>query len=108
MNKSERPRILIALLVLVVAFALPRGLALDRLVTPDEVTWLMASSNFYLALTHGDFAHTYQLEHPGVTTMWAGAAGFASRFPEYKTEATGPMVLGEEDPGPILQSLGHE
>jgi 4-amino-4-deoxy-L-arabinose transferase-like glycosyltransferase len=107
-NISERARILIALLVLVIAFALPRGLALDRLVTPDEVTWLMASSNFYMALRHGDFAHTYQLEHPGVTTMWAGAAGFASRFPEYKTEAAGPMVLGEEDPGPILQSLGHE
>jgi hypothetical protein len=90
------------------AFALPRGLALDRLVTPDEVTWLTASSNFYLALARGDFAHTYQLEHPGVTTMWAGSAGFLWRFPEYRTEASGPMVLGEQEPGAILQSLGHE
>ena len=78
MITSERGRVVVALFLLLVALALPRGLALDRLVTPDEVTWLTASSNFYLALSHGDFAHTYQLEHPGVTTLWAGTAGFAA------------------------------
>src|SRR5829696_2435992 len=108
MNYTKRGKIAVAVICLFVALGLPRGLALNRLVTPDEVTWLTASSNFYLALTQADFAHTYQLEHPGVTTLWAGAAGFVSRFPDYKVEAPGQLVLAEQEVGSILRSLGHE
>jgi hypothetical protein len=108
MNERERWRNVFTWAILLVALGLPRAAALDRLVTPDEVTWLSASSNFYLALTQNDFAHTYQLEHPGVTTLWAGAAGFLSRFPDYGVKAQGPILITEQEPGPVLRSLGHE
>jgi len=83
----------LALIVIVLATWLPRGLALDQFVTPDEPLWLNRSANFYYALAQRDFASTYQREHPGVTIMWAGTLGFLSRFPEYR--GTG---LGQIDP----------
>jgi hypothetical protein len=80
---------LLLLAVIILATWLPRGLALDRFVTPDEELWLYRSANFYYALTHLDFASTYQKEHPGVTVMWAGTAGFLSRFPGYRGSGQG-------------------
>jgi 4-amino-4-deoxy-L-arabinose transferase-like glycosyltransferase len=79
----------LTLLIVLVALALPRATALDRFVTPDEPKWLMRSANFFLALAQGDFANTYQKEHPGVTVMWAGAAGFLYRYPAYVTLGPG-------------------
>ena len=98
----------LALAILLAAFALPRGLALNRVVTPDEVNWLTTSANFYLAVRQGDFAKTYQLEHPGITTLWAGAAGFLWRYPAYVDEGPGPLVYSEQEAGLVLRSLGHE
>ena len=108
MKQSERWKIVIAMAALLIAFALPRGLALDRVVTPDEVNWLTTSSNFYLAVRQGDFAKTYQLEHPGITTLWAGAAGFLWRYPAYVYEGPGHVIYSEQEVGLILRSLGHE
>lgn len=108
MKQKENWRVIFALTVLMVAFALPRGSALDRLVTPDEVNWLTASSNFYVALRQMDFAKTYQLEHPGVTTLWAGAAGFLWRYPAYLDEGPGQLIYSEQEAGLVLRSLGHE
>jgi hypothetical protein len=65
------------------AICLPRLLELDRYVTPDEPKWLMRSANFYLALSQGSLRDTYQHEHPGVTTMWAGMLGFLRGYPNY-------------------------
>jgi hypothetical protein len=75
--------------VVVLALWLPRGLALDRFVTPDEPKWLTRSANFFLALAQRDFASTFQKEHPGVTVMWAGTAGFLAKFPSYVTLGPG-------------------
>ena len=97
-----------ALAVLLMALVLPRGLALNRVVTPDEVNWLTTSSNFYLAVRQGNFAKTYQLEHPGVTTLWAGAAGFLWRYPDYVDEGPGQLIYSKQEAGLILRSLGHE
>jgi hypothetical protein len=83
----------LALIVIVLATWLPRGLALDQFVTPDEPLWLNRSANFYYALGQRDFASTYQREHPGVTIMWAGTLGFLSRYPEYRGSG-----LGQIDP----------
>ena len=77
------------LLLIVIAIGLPRGLTLDRFVTPDESKWLTRSANFFVALAQGDFANTYQQGHPGVTIMWAGTTGFLWRFPGYITERPG-------------------
>jgi hypothetical protein len=108
MKQKENWRVIFALAILLGAFALPRGLALDRVVTPDEVNWLTTSSNFYVAVKQGDFAKTYQLEHPGVTTLWAGAAGFLWRYPDYVDEGPGQVIYSEQEAGLILRSLGHE
>ena len=81
----------LALIVIVLATWLPRGLALDQFATPDEPLWLNRSANFYYALGQRDFASTYQREHPGVTTMWAGTLGFLSRFPEYRGTGLGQI-----------------
>jgi 4-amino-4-deoxy-L-arabinose transferase-like glycosyltransferase len=54
---------------------LPRAPALDQFITPDENAWSGRSQLFLDALHSGDYAGTYQTEHPGVTTMWSGIAG---------------------------------
>jgi hypothetical protein len=69
-----------ALLIFFLALRLP---ALGRFVTTDEALWLRRSANFYLAISNGEWEKTYQSPHPGVVTMWAGAAGFRAAFPEY-------------------------
>jgi hypothetical protein len=86
---------IIAVAILVLAVSLPRALVLDRFVTPDEHKWLTRSANFLLALSQHDYAHTYQREHPGVTTMWAGVAGLLWRFPGYTSVAEGPLEVGQ-------------
>lgn len=69
--------------LLVAVFAAVRLPALGRFVTTDEALWLRRSANFYLAVSEGDWASTFQSEHPGLVTQWAGAAGFWLRFPSY-------------------------
>lgn len=60
-----------------------RLLDLDRLVTIDETLWIGRSANFLNAIVHADWELTYQMAHPGVMTMWAGALGFAVVLPEF-------------------------
>jgi hypothetical protein len=73
---------MLALVLVIAALWLPRALALDRFVTIDENNWVPRSARFYAALIHGDHAATFLREHPGVTTMWAGAGGVLWRtFP---------------------------
>ena len=93
-------RTLFVLLLLFLAVWLPRVQGLDRFVTPDEPTWLYRSANFYRAISHGDFAGTFQREHPGVTVMWAGALAFLQKLPHYAEE--GPSQLGEGELEPWL------
>jgi hypothetical protein len=74
------------------AIALPRLLAINRFVTPDEHLWVTRSANFYYALGQRDFAATFQKEHPGVTVMWAGTAAFLMRYPEYRGSGMGQLA----------------
>lgn len=71
------------IVLLTTAFALVRLIGLDQMVTTDEPFWLGRSGNFYRALRSGDFSHTYQMAHPGVMTMWAGALAYLLKFPEF-------------------------
>jgi 4-amino-4-deoxy-L-arabinose transferase-like glycosyltransferase len=67
--------VLIGLVALV-----PRVLALGLFITDDEANfWLNRSDLFLKALQSGDFAATAITAHPGVTTMWLGAAGIVLR-----------------------------
>ncbi len=75
----------------------PRALALDAYVSPDERKWLARAANFAYALSHGDFAQTFQREHPGVTVMWAGTLGLLSEYPAYPQEAPGYFTWEQEN-----------
>jgi 4-amino-4-deoxy-L-arabinose transferase-like glycosyltransferase len=94
-------RTLLVLLLLFLAVWMPRVQGLDRFVTPDEPTWLYRSANFYRAISSGDFAGTFQREHPGVTVMWAGTLAFLQKLPRYAEE--GPLQLGEGELEPWLR-----
>lgn len=74
-------------------FLAPRLPALGQFVTADEGTWGKRAASFYYALGDGDYAKTYQTGHPGVTTMWAGAAAYAWKFPEF--QRVGQVDLGD-------------
>jgi 4-amino-4-deoxy-L-arabinose transferase-like glycosyltransferase len=66
---------------------------LGQFVTPDEPTWSKRSAAFYYALANQEYAETYRTGHPGVTTMWAGAAAYYLNFPDY--EKLGQVEIGD-------------
>ena len=95
-------RTLLVLSLLFLAVWMPRIQGLDRFVTPDEPTWLYRSANFYRGISRGDFAGTFQREHPGVTVMWAGTLAFLQKLPHYAGE--GPLQLDEGELEPWLRN----
>ena len=101
-------RLLLAALLMALLIWLPRGLALDHFVTADEHAWLARSGNFYRALTLGDFAATFQRHHPGVTTTWAGFAGFLTTYPAYAREAPAYYGWLTEEIEPFLRDQGYD
>ena len=66
------------LLLLTVSFGL-RLAPLGHYVTPDEPAWIYRSIRFASALSTGDWDAIPVTGHPGVTTMWLGAAGVISQ-----------------------------
>src|SRR5689334_17842241 len=71
---------LLGYLAIGLAALLPRVLALGLFITDDEANfWLTRSDIFLKAIRTGDFAATAITAHPGVTTMWLGAAGIVLR-----------------------------
>ena len=88
----------LVVLLLFLAVWLPRVPALDAFVTPDEPSWLYRSANFYQAISRGDFAHTFQKEHPGVTVTWAGTLGFLQLLPGYAEESSEQLVRDQLEP----------
>ncbi len=88
----------LVIVLLFLAAWLPRVLALDAFVTTDEPLWLFRSANFYQAISRGDFAHTFQKEHPGVTVTWAGTLGFLQLLPGYAQEASGQLDREQLEP----------
>jgi 4-amino-4-deoxy-L-arabinose transferase-like glycosyltransferase len=67
-------------LLIGLAALLPRVLALGLFITDDEANfWLTRSDIFLKAIRSGDLAATAITAHPGVTTMWLGAAGIVLR-----------------------------
>ena len=89
--RSSRLTRIAAISVVTVIYTLIRLHDLDRLVTTDEPFWMGRSANFYRAIRTGDLQYTYQMAHPGVLTMWAGALAFFVRAPEYSALVHGNL-----------------
>lgn len=70
--------------LLVVLITPSHIVGLNKFVTFDEPWWVISGSNYYYALTHGDFENTIYDYHPAVTTTWVVTAGMLSYFPEYR------------------------
>ena len=64
----------LALLLLATVW-LTRSLDANRFVSWDEPAWVYRSAHFLTALESGQLRDTLQTGHPGVLTMWSGAAG---------------------------------
>ncbi|RME70326.1 MAG: phospholipid carrier-dependent glycosyltransferase, partial [Chloroflexi bacterium] len=77
----------IYLVIFLVAF-LPRVLALDAYVAPDEGKWIYRSAHFLQALLTGNLAQTtsvaatpeVEVLAPAVPTMWTGALGLVVKY----------------------------
>ncbi len=89
MTEENRPiatrRISFLLIVLMVS-ALYAGVRMhnsESLVTNDEPFWLGRSANFARAISQWEPEDTYQMVHPGVPVMWAGAVAYWLNAPEY-------------------------
>lgn len=89
---SRRSLGLLVGLLLVVVYLLPRVLQLDRMLNTDEVDWLGASANAYIGLAQGNLAATFQLPHPGVTTLWAGVVAFMVAVPDLPSIHPQPLA----------------
>lgn len=75
-NASIRIIAVLSYLLTAAAALAPRVADLGIFVTVDEANFWIARSQIFLnALRSGDFAATAISTHPGVTTMWLGAAG---------------------------------
>jgi hypothetical protein len=59
--------------VLFVLGLLPRLAGVGEATTEDEDQWIQRSGNFARALASGRLEATYQVGHPGVTTMWVSS-----------------------------------
>ncbi len=104
MNKPNLWNILFVFLLL----WLPRGVALDRFATPDEAAWVSRSGRFYHAITHANFAQTFQHGHPGVTVMWAGMAGYLWRYRTFAWEADQTVLGLDKHVEPFLRAHGRQ
>ncbi len=101
-------KIYVLFLLLITAIFVPRIVTLDRFATADEGKWLARSANFYEGLASGDFAMTYQKEHPGVTIMWAGMAGYIWRYPAYIEKQFDDRIWKDKDIEQYLREQGRQ
>jgi Dolichyl-phosphate-mannose-protein mannosyltransferase len=93
----------VALAIVLMVTLLPRVVALDRFVTPDEYLWVTRSANFYCAVSQGDWRNTFQRQHPGVTTTWAGLLAFLAVGPNY---ADGCRQIDPAEHEQVLRAQG--
>lgn len=105
MNEIPRPLEILLVIVLFGLALFARLPGLDRFATADEPYWVVRSANFYYAIGQRDFAATFQREHPGVTTMWAGTFGMLWAFPEYRGTGVGQIDIDTHES--VFAEFGH-
>ena len=95
-------------LILLALVAPPHLLGLDRFATIDEPWWVISGSNFYYAITHGDFANTIYDYHPAVTTTWVVTGGMLATFPQYRGFGQGYFDVRKPNFDEFMQQHGKE
>ena len=95
-------------LILLALVAPPHLVGLDRFATIDEPWWVISGSNFYYAITHGDFGSTIYDYHPAVTTTWVVTGGMLATFPEYRGFGQGYFDVRKPNFDNFLREHGKE
>ena len=93
----------LGLILFLLAF-LPRVFGLSQFVTPDENLWVGRAVDFMQAISQGDWAGTFQVGHPGVTTRWTAALGMIVRYLPNVAWRDNQLVLG---PWPLSEIALH-
>ena len=96
------------LLILLALVAPPHLIGIDKFATIDEPWWVISGSNYYYALTHGDFADTIYDYHPAVTTTWVVTGGMLVTFPEYRGFGQGYFDVRKPNFDEFLHEHGQE
>ena len=78
-SKTVKENIVVGFFLFLVAF-LPRAFGLNVFITPDEYLWIERSGQFLAALLRADWAATFQVGHPGLTTRWTGVLGILATY----------------------------
>jgi hypothetical protein len=106
--KASFPWRIVFFALMVLVIWLPRGLNLGQFVTPDEPAWLSRSANFYYAMVKRDWGGTFQREHPGVTTMWAGAFTIFWQYRAFAWQASDKVLANWMELEPFLREHNQD
>ncbi len=94
-NKTVKKNIAVGSFLFLVAL-LPRAFGLNVFITPDEYLWIERSGEFLAALLRADWAATFQVGHPGLTTRWTGVLGIlATYLPRLQTASGQWLIEGQ-------------
>ena len=107
MQKTKLP-LWLAFLILLALIVPSHLIGIDKFATIDEPWWVISGSNYYYALTHGDFANTVYDYHPAVTTTWVVTAGMLTVFPEYRGFGQGYFDVRKPNYDEFMQAHGQQ
>ncbi|NIO70688.1 MAG: hypothetical protein GTN71_17065, partial [Anaerolineae bacterium] len=90
-HKTVKENIAVGSFLFLVAL-LPRAFGLNVFITPDEYLWIERSGEFLAALLRADWAATFQVGHPGLTTRWTGVLGILATYLPRLQTASGQLL----------------
>jgi 4-amino-4-deoxy-L-arabinose transferase-like glycosyltransferase len=94
-NRTVKENIAVGSFLFLVAF-LPRAFGLNAFITPDEYLWIERSGLFLEALLRADWAATFQVGHPGLTTRWTGVLGILATYLPRLQTASGQLLVDNQ------------
>ncbi|MFB0538382.1 MAG: ArnT family glycosyltransferase [Anaerolineae bacterium] len=99
-----KENIVVGCFLFLVAF-LPRAFGLNVFITPDEYLWIERSGEFLAALLRADWAATFQVGHPGLTTRWTGVLGILATYLPRLQTASGQLLVDGQPFQDLLADL---
>jgi 4-amino-4-deoxy-L-arabinose transferase-like glycosyltransferase len=91
-SRTVKENIAVGFFLFLVAL-LPRAFGLNVFITPDEYLWIERSGEFLAALLRADWAATFQVGHPGLTTRWTGVLGILATYLPRLQTASGQLLI---------------